>query len=204
MTTEAQKKKAAEKAKAKAGSKEPEKPEEDIKVPETSEIKTVDDLESQYPDLVSEIRDDVITQIGACPVKDLKANMPELYERIAADVPKQGGIDLREPGFLLDIGDPFAAGALRTYARLRNLVGLHLPFVLPFKSKGRGDIRAEAWKKKYEASEALKAEFKKVDAYVAFKSKVVTQALEHYIQIADGAGDRERVAAARKAMTKIK
>ena len=65
-------------------------------------------------------------------------------------------------------------------------------------------VGAEAWKKKYEASEALKAQFKKVEDYVAFKSKVVTQVLEHYILIADGAGDRERVAAARKAMTKIK
>ena len=202
MTTEAQKKKAAEKAKAKAGSKEPEKG--DSKGPETSEINTVDDLESQYPDLVSQIRDDVIIQIGACPAKDIKLNMPELYERIAADVPKHSGIDMREPGFLLDVGDPFAAGAMRTYARLRKLTGLHLPFVLPFKTKGNGDIRAEAWKKKFEASEALKAQFKKVEAYVAFKSKVVTQVLEHYIQIADGAGDRERVAAARKAMTKIK
>lgn len=204
MTTEAQKKEAAEKAKAKTDSKEPEESEGDKKDPETSAIKTVDDLESLYPDLVSEIRDEVIVQIGKCPVEDLKANMHELYERIAADVPKQGGIDSREPGFLLEIDDPFAVGALRTYARLKNLDGLHLPFVLPFKSKGKGDIRAEAWKKKFEASEALKAEFKKVDAYIAFKSKVVTQVLEHYIQIADGAGDRGRVAAARKAMTKIK
>lgn len=199
--TKEEKKKAGKSANGDQG---PEKPADDNPDTATTEIETVEDLEACYPELVSLIRDEVIIQIGKCPIKEVKENMPELYERIVADIQNKSGPNLNVPGFLLEVDDPFAAGTLRNYARLKGVDGLRLPFVLPFKARGKGEVREPAWKKKFEASAVLKAEFKNIKAYIDFKSMIITQALEFYILIADGAGDVARVAAARKAMKKIK
>ena len=100
-----------------------------------TEIKTVEDLEILYPQLVSEIRDEVIEQVEKCSAKALKENMPELYERILTDIQGRSGPNLNVPGFLLEIDDPVAAGTLRAYQRLKGLTDLRLPYVLPFKDK---------------------------------------------------------------------
>jgi len=171
---------------------------------QTAEIQTVEDLESCYPQLVSEIRDKVIIQIRKCPIKELKDNMPELYERIVTDIQGKGGPNLKVPGFLLEVDDPFAESTLQAYQGLKGIDGLRLPFVLPFQEKGKGQIRETAWKMKFEKSEALKAEFKDLNAYLVFKGRLITQALEHYVLVAEGGGDYERANAARKAMKKIK
>jgi len=172
--------------------------------PTKAVIDTVEDLEACYPELVAAIKDDVVGQIGKCSADKLKKKLPELYERIVEDARKVGGRDLSEPGFLLEVDDPFAEGTLRTYQELKGIDGLRLPFVLPFKDKGNGEIREALWKRQFEKSEVLKAEFDDVRAFIAFKKKIVTQVLENYIQRADGAGDTGRADAAREAMKKIK
>ncbi len=53
----------------------------------------------------------------------------------ADQIQKNVVADLRTPGFLLAIGDPFAAGTLRTFMSVSKRSGLQLPFVLPFKDK---------------------------------------------------------------------
>lgn len=98
-------------------------------------IETVEDLESCYPQLVLEIRDEVIERIGKCTAKQVKENMPELYERVVAELQGRGGPDLNVPGFLLEVDDPVARGTLRTYQRLKGLTDLRLPYVLPYKDK---------------------------------------------------------------------
>lgn len=125
MAKEEDKKKAG---KGKAGNQEPEKP-------EVAEIETVEELEIYYPQLVTEIRDSVMKDIGKCTGKQVKENMPGLYERIVADVKSKGGPDLKVPGFLLDVDDPVAGGTLRAYQRLKGIDGLRLPYVLPYKDK---------------------------------------------------------------------
>lgn len=167
-------------------------------------IETVEDLEACYPQLVSKMRDEVVIQIGKCPIKELKANLPELYERIVTDIKDKGGPNLKVPGFLLEVDDPFAESTLQAYQGLKGIDELRLPFVLPFQEKGKGQIRETAWKMKFEKSETLKAEFKDINAYLVFKGRIITQALEHYILVAEGGGDYERANAAHKAMKKIK
>ena len=100
-----------------------------------AEIETVEDLEACYPQLVSKIRDEVVAQISKCPAKELKTNLPDLYERIAVDIQNKSGPRLNGNGFLLDIEDPFAEGTLRTYQKLKGVDGLRLPYVLPYKDK---------------------------------------------------------------------
>lgn len=99
------------------------------------ESQTVEDLESTYPQLVSEIRDEVIRKIETCTAAQLLQNMPDLYGRIVATVQTQGGPNLKVPGFLLELDDPFAEATLRSYQKLKKVEGLRLPFVLPFKDK---------------------------------------------------------------------
>lgn len=101
----------------------------------TTEIGTVEDLESCYPQLVSEIRDEVIEQVGKCTTKQMKENMPELYQRIVTDIQSKSGPKLNVPGFLLEVDDPVAGGTLRAYQKLKGLADLRLPFVLPYKDK---------------------------------------------------------------------
>lgn len=185
---------------------------EDIQAPEkvetgevaTSEIQTVEDLESRYPQLVSEIRDEVIDQVGACSAKAVKANMPDLYERIVTDLQGSGRPNLNVPGFLLEYDDPFARGTLDQYEIKMGIDGLRLPYVLPFKVKGQSAVNEERLIKKFKASKGLQATFKRVDDYIAFKSRTIVQILEFYILVAEGGGDYERAKAARLAMKKIK
>lgn len=190
---------------AAAGTQKTEKPADDNQDTATEEIKTVEDLEACYPQLVSEIRDEVIEQVGKCTAKKVKENMPELYERIVAELQSRGGPDLNVPGFLLEVDDPFAEGTLRKYEGLKGIDGSRLPFVLPFKDKGTGEVYGELWRRKWEAAEeVLEEKFGNIKAYIAFKSRIITQVLEFYILIANGAGDTKRADAARGAMKKIK
>ncbi len=170
----------------------------------TAEIETVEDLESVYPKLVSAVRDEVVLQIGKCSLEQVKHNMPEFYQRLVMDVQNKSGPNLNMPGFLLEVDDPFAEGTLRTYQSLKGLDGLRLPFVIPFKEKGKGVVNEALLKIKFENSEALKAEFKDVGAFLAFKGRIITQVLESYILRTEGGGDFGRAEAARKAMKKIK
>jgi hypothetical protein len=188
-----------EAGKGAAGGQVPEKP-----AGQTAPIETVEDLEACYPRLVTEIRDEVIGQVSRCTGKQVKENMPELYERIVTELQGRGGPNLNVPGFLLEIDDPFAKGTLEQYEIKKGLAGLSLPYVLPFKVKGQSTVNAARLTEKYEDSEALQAEFKTVDAYIAFKSRIIVQVLEFYILVAEGGGDYVRAEAARKAMKKIK
>lgn len=112
---------------------------DDNQGPTTAEIKTVEDLEACYPQLVTEIRDEVIDRVSAkletLTAKQFKKDMPELYEKIVEEIQGRGGPNLNVPGFLLEIDDPVAAGTLRAYQRLKGLTDLRLPYVLPFKDK---------------------------------------------------------------------
>jgi len=133
----------------------------------TAEIKTVEDLEAVYPQLVSEIRDEVVEQVGKCTAETVKKNMPELYERIVAALQSRGGPNLNVPGFLLEIDDPVAAGTLRAFKRLTGNDGLSLPCVLPFKDKSTKAalenyiLRAEG-SGDYERANAARGAMKKV------------------------------------------
>lgn len=177
---------------------------DDNQGPTNAEIQTVEELENLYPQLVSAVRDEVIMQIGKCSLGQVKKNMPDFYQRLVMEVQSKGGPNLNVPGFLLEFEDPFAAGTLARYGNLKGLDGLRLPFVLPFSEKGKGEVHRELWAKKFEASETLESEFKNLETYVAFKSKVIIQALEFYILVAEGGGDYDRAKAARLAMKKIK
>ena len=109
---------------------------DDSQGPKTAEsIKTVEELELRYPELVSAVRDEVIEQIGKCTLDQVKENMPDFYQRLVIAVQSKGAPDLNVPGFLLELDDPFADGTLRTYQQLKRLDGLRLPFVLPYKDK---------------------------------------------------------------------
>ncbi len=121
--------------KSAAGTQEPETSADDNQGPATAEFQTVEDLEACYPQLVSEIRDEVIEQVGKCSAKKMKENMPELYERIVAELQSKGGPNLNVPGFLLEIDDPVAAGTLRSYQKSKGIDNLRLPYVLPYKDK---------------------------------------------------------------------
>ena len=101
----------------------------------TAEIETVEELEIVYPRLVSAVRDEVVGQISKCTLAQVKANMPEFYERLVMEVQNKSGLNLNVPGFLLEIEDPFAEGTLRTYQKLKGIGGLRLPHVLPYKDK---------------------------------------------------------------------
>ena len=101
----------------------------------TSEIKTVEELESLYPQLVGKIKDDIVRQVGMCTAGQVKKNMPDLYERIVIEIQGRSGPDLNVPGFLLEVDDPVAAGTLRAYQREKGLTDLRLPYVLPYKDK---------------------------------------------------------------------
>lgn len=103
--------------------------------PTTGEIKTVEDLESLYPQLVSEVRDEVVHQVESCTADQARKNLPGLYKRIALDVQSKSRPDLKVPGFLLELDDPVAAGTLRTFQSLKGVDNLRLPCVLPFKDK---------------------------------------------------------------------
>jgi len=170
----------------------------------TAEIETVEELEIVYPKLVSAVRDEVIMQVGKCTLEQVKKNMPDFYQRLVMEIQSKGGPNLNVPGFLLELDDPFAEGTLQQYGNMKGLDGLRLPYVLPFKEKGKGEIHEALWDQKFEASEILKNEFKDLNAYVAFKSRIITQALEFYILVAEGGGDYDRAKAARLAMKKIK
>ena len=100
-----------------------------------TEIGTVEDLESCYPQLVSDIRDEVIKTIETCPVKEVKTNLPLLYQRIVMDIQSKSGPNLNVPGFLLEVDDPVARGTLRAYQNSKGLTDLRLPYVLPYKDK---------------------------------------------------------------------
>lgn len=121
--------------KSAAGTQEPEKSADDNQGPATAEIQTMEDLEACYPQLVTEIRDEVIMKIGMCTASQLKGHMPELYDRIVMDLQGKSGPNLNVPGFLLEVDDPVARGTLRAYQKLKGLTDLRLPYVLPYKDK---------------------------------------------------------------------
>jgi len=106
-------------------------------------------------------------------------------------------------GFWLEVDDPFAEGTLRTYRKLKKVDGLDLPCLLSFADKERSPVEAASLKKKFEASEALQAEFGDVQSYIEFKSKIVVQTLENYILRTAG-GDRRREFAAKVALQKCR
>lgn len=168
------------------------------------DIQTVEDLEDVFPKLVTVIRDDLVKQIEKATAEQIKTNMPELYDRIVTHIQSKGGPNLNVPGFLLEVDDPFARGTLEQYEILQGLKGLRLPYVLPFKVKGQAPVNRIRLTKKFQASEDLKVEFKDIEKYLTFKSRIITQVLEFYILIAEGGGDYARANEARKAMKKIK
>lgn len=167
-------------------------------------IETVEALEAAYPKLITEVRDDVVVSLGKCSAKKIEENMPELFERIVVHVQGKGSGNLNVAGFLLEADDPFAMATLRMYGQMKAIDGLQLPWVLPYKVKGSGVVNRPALKKKFEASESLKAQYKDFEAYAAFKSKIIVMVLENYILRAEGGGDAKRAEAARQAMKKIK
>ena len=80
----------------------------------TKKIKTADDLRKKYPKkLVGEIEQAAGNGAKVMEAVDMAA--------------------LKVPGFLLDQGDPFAAGAARTYAAAKKMDPPRLPIVLPFR-----------------------------------------------------------------------
>lgn len=120
------------------------KPELDTEVlgisrPDENAIDTIDALKEAYPELVEVIIAERTKQLdeffGNRTPAQIKEHFPDLYARIVADATKCAVPDLKVPGFLLSLTDPFAAGTLRTFTSLSNRSGLQLPFVLPFKDK---------------------------------------------------------------------
>lgn len=122
---------------------------------------TVEQLQKDHPEIVDVLRVETIVDLANADVKIFRDTFPEQERRLAnlittemaaADIDTfrsvfpeqvkklaafQMGSNLRKgiEGFLLEIGDPFAAGTLRTYERLSKKPGLKLPYVLPYKDK---------------------------------------------------------------------
>jgi hypothetical protein len=132
-------------------------------------IQTIEQLKQAYPELINSLENErnkgMMDFFASRTVEEFKANFPDLYARIAASIPKTGAPDLKVPGFLLAIDDPYAAGTLRRFAALTEQKGLQLPFVLPYKNKSTADalqnyiIRAEGggdYSRANVAKEALK------------------------------------------------
>jgi len=121
-------------AKKKEEKKTVDGPKKDIGVPEpATETMTVELLEKEYPDLIAEIRAQIAVEISNLSAESIKAEMPGLYRRIAADSAGASAANLNEKGFMLSLDDPFAEGTVRTFAHLAKRPGLKVPCVLPFK-----------------------------------------------------------------------
>jgi len=129
--------------------------------PEKKTDLSVEQLKGDYPDLVGFIRDEMIAELESADVAQFRETFPEQEKRLArlittemaaADIDTfrsvfpeqvkrlaafQMGSNLRKgiAGFLLEIGDPYAAGTLRTYGRLSKKPGLKLPYVMPYKDE---------------------------------------------------------------------
>ncbi len=102
------------------------------------EIQTADQLKAAYPELAQQIIDERTAQLedffSNRTAAQIKEHFPPLYARLV-DAQKGTVPDLKVPGFVLTLTDPFAAGTLRTFAFLSGQSGLQLPFMLPFKKK---------------------------------------------------------------------
>jgi len=68
-------------------------------------------------------------------IGELKRLYPEQIRQIETAAAGGTASNLSEKGFLLGIDDPFAAGTLRAYQKLKGLDGLRLPYVLPLKDR---------------------------------------------------------------------
>jgi len=143
-----------------------------------ADIKTLAQLERQYPDMVAEVRQTAVAEAAnADDIKtlvQLTSKYPELVAKarqaaVAEAAKKQATVpsNLKVPGFLLEVRDPYAAGVLRQFAAAK-CTDMTLPAVLPY-----NDPHSKA-------------------------------ALKNYILRAKGACDTERAAAATKALAKTK
>ena len=171
-----------------------------------TEVETVADLESFYPELVEQIKATVVEDIGQATPAQVQQKLPELFERIIKTVDVDRGSDLKVPGFLLEFDDPFAHATLTFYQKLRGSDNMRLPCVIPVKDKAKGmtnESAVVAWRNKFEKVEALAGQFKNIKAFIAYKSRRTVQALEYYVLMAEGAGDNDRAAAAKKALLKM-
>jgi len=109
--------------------------EQPVQAVTVGEITDVADLEQAYPDLIAEIKESVVLDIGNASAKQVKEKLPDVYDRIALEVQDKKVPLKTGPGFLLDYEDPFAEGTLRTYMKLKGVSGIRLPFVLLYKDK---------------------------------------------------------------------
>jgi len=75
-------------------------------------------------------------------IDELKRLYPEQIRQIETAAAGGTASNLGEKGFLLEIDDPFAAGTLRAYQKLKGLDGLKLPYVLPQKDKQTPEVLA--------------------------------------------------------------
>lgn len=101
---------------------------------------TAEQLKVSFPELIEQIVFEAKTaaaeEIAGLTTARFKKTFPKLYARVAADATGVADIaNLKVPGFLLDIEDPFAAGAARVFAKEKKMDAPRLPIVLPFKDK---------------------------------------------------------------------
>lgn len=77
-------------------------------------------------------RESLLAEIRTWGPDRIMTELPEVYACIADAVNAGRIANLSEKGFLLGVGDPYAAGVLRTYGKAAKQPQLHLPFVIPF------------------------------------------------------------------------
>lgn len=106
---------------------------------DTPLIQSTEDLQEAYPALCEEMVEraisDRLEQINSMKAPGIKKTIPQLFKTIVDSVKvslESKNSEKRVKGFLLAVDDPFSAGVLRTYSRLKGIDGLTLPYVLPF------------------------------------------------------------------------
>lgn len=109
----------------------------------------IDTLKKQNPaacELLAEtVVNNVLKGIRGLSVAKFQQQFPDLYKSIAAELGAKVSANLNVDGFLLDVDDPFAAGALRVYGQQIGIETLRLPFVLPKKEKKASAAALESY-----------------------------------------------------------
>lgn len=102
-------------------------------------IQTLSDLREKYPELVEQLEAQAISKwqdkMSLMESGKIKKAIPRLFKKIVGsvtDAVEAKCSSQKVKGFLLGRDDPYGAGVLRTYQKLKGLDNLERPYVLPF------------------------------------------------------------------------
>ena len=103
---------------------------------------TIEQLTDDFPDIVAQIEkngaEKLAAEIAAAPIDKVAEKFPAIVKAITQKVSDAARImpaNLKIPGFLLEIKDPFASSVASEYARVAGCEVGQLPMILPFETK---------------------------------------------------------------------